>query len=191
MPPSTLYMEGHQHGRSPSFNIKLYMADGSCVHPTGIIEDVSVHVGKFFVPNDFVVMSIDADVLVPIILWRTFLVTTEARNDVKEGLHNLTIGDEEVEFQFNKTMKGPSIDEMIETVLKADEVVRQVFVEEVIEEKKEVEYLPGFLPRPKNHKVASIRENDYAFWGLFLVMERRRKGRSGDFTRRVGKTTAG
>ena len=35
---------------------------------------------------------------------------------------NLTIGDAEVEFQFNKTMKGPIMEEMVETVLKIDEV---------------------------------------------------------------------
>ena len=55
--------------------MNLYMADGSCVQPTGIIEDIPVQVGKFFVPNDFVVMDIEADVLVPIILGRPFLAT--------------------------------------------------------------------------------------------------------------------
>ena len=87
--------------------MNLYMANGSCVQPKGIIEDVLVQVDKFFVPNDFVVMDIDADVLVPIILGRPFLATASARIDVSEGLLNLTIGDVEVEFQFNKTMKGP------------------------------------------------------------------------------------
>jgi hypothetical protein len=99
--------------------MKLYMADGSCVQPTGIMEDVPVQVGKFFIPNDFVVMDIDADVLVPIILGRPFLATAGARIDVQKGVLNLTIGDEEVEFHFNKTMNGPEVDEMIETVLQA------------------------------------------------------------------------
>ena len=54
--------------------------------------------GKFIVPNDFVVMDIDADVLMPIILRRSFLATAGAPIDVKEGLLNLTIGVEEVEF---------------------------------------------------------------------------------------------
>ena len=49
-------------------------------------------------PNDFVVMDIEADTLVPVILGKPFLATTGARIDVKEGLLNLTIGDEEVEF---------------------------------------------------------------------------------------------
>ena len=43
-------------------NMKLYMEDGSCVHPTDIIEDVPIQVGKFPMPNDFVVMDIDAGV---------------------------------------------------------------------------------------------------------------------------------
>ena len=78
--------------------MNLYMVDGSCVQPTCIIEDVHVQVGKFFVPNDFVVMDVEADTLVLVILRRPFLATSGARIDVKEGLLNLTIGDEEVEF---------------------------------------------------------------------------------------------
>ena len=54
--------------------------------------------GKFFVPNDFFIMDIEADVLVPIILGRPFLATTGARINVREGLLNLTIRDEVVEF---------------------------------------------------------------------------------------------
>ena len=84
--------------------MRLYMADGSCVQPTGILEDVMVQVGKFFVPNNFVVMDIDADVQVPIILGRPFLATAWVRIDVKDGLLSLTIVDEEMEFQFNKMM---------------------------------------------------------------------------------------
>ena len=48
--------------------MNLYMADGSCVQSICIIEDVPVQVGKFFVPNDFVVMDKEEDALVPIIL---------------------------------------------------------------------------------------------------------------------------
>ena len=87
-------------------NMRLYMADGSCVSPTGIIEDVPVQVGKFFVPTDFVVMDIEADHIVPIILGRPFLSTVGLLIDVKEGLLTFTIGEEVVEFQFNKTMRN-------------------------------------------------------------------------------------
>ena len=120
--------------------------------------------GKFFVLNDFVVMDIDTDVLVPVILGRPFLVTVGARIDVKEGLLNLIIGDEEVEFRFNKTMKGPSMDEVI-SVLKAEEgpmhKPAEVKVAQIPEaEKKKKEFLLGFLPRPNDNKVYAIGEDD-------------------------------
>ena len=178
--------------------MKLFMADGSCVQPTGIIEDVPIQVDKFFLSNDFVVMDIDADVHAPIILGMPFLATAKARIYVREGLLNLTIGDAKVEFQFNKTMKGPSMDEMVETVLKVDDVaelkerndVKQEMrdelrvvhelsnvqkkpglrpaEEEPMEtklkvERKEEEFPPGFLPRPKEHTVYAIGEDNYAF----------------------------
>ena len=54
--------------------------------------------GKLFIANDFVMMDIEVDVQVPIILGRPFLATVGARIDVKEGLLNLIIGDEEIEF---------------------------------------------------------------------------------------------
>jgi hypothetical protein len=61
-------------------NMKLFMADGSCTYSTGIIDDVPVQVGKFFVPNDFVVMDIEEDDSVPIILGRPFLATAGGGN---------------------------------------------------------------------------------------------------------------
>ena len=89
-------------------NMRLYMADGSCVLPTGVIEDVPVRVGKFFVPNDFIVMDMAEDPHAPIILGRPFLATAGAIIDVKEGRMSFQICDEMVEFSFNKDMKEMS-----------------------------------------------------------------------------------
>ena len=69
-----------------------------------------------------------------------------------------------MEFQFNKTMKGPSMEEMVEMVLNADQVSPQ----ECVEEKNEVEYTPGFLQRLEEHKVATIGEDDYTFWDFLF-----------------------
>ena len=55
-------------GNLHPIKMNLYMEDGSCVQPNGIIEDVPEQVGNFFMLNDFVVMDIEADALVPIIL---------------------------------------------------------------------------------------------------------------------------
>ena len=112
----------------------------------------------------------------PIILGRPFLATAGAKIDVKKGLLNLIIGDDEVEFQFNKTMKGSSMDEMVETVFKVDEVdeihkadgASEATPHKFVEESKEVECSPGFLPRPNDHKVYAIGEDDYAFWDLLF-----------------------
>lgn len=98
-------------GTLKPINMRLFMADGSCVIPTGIIEDVPIQVGKLFVPVDFVVMPIDEDVPVPIILGRPFLATAGALIDVKEGTLTFTIGDDKVHFNFNKAMKSPLLDE--------------------------------------------------------------------------------
>ena len=139
--------------------------------------------GKFLVLNDFVVMDIEADVLVHVFLGRPFLATAGARIDVKEGLHNLTIGDEEVEFRFNKTMKGPSMDE-VTSVLKAEkrpmhEPAEVKVIHEPKAEKKKEELVSGFLSHPNDNKVYAIGEDDYAFWDL-LLSEGRKKERKGD-----------
>ena len=74
-----------QMGDLKSINIRLYLADDSCVSHTVIIEDVLIQVGKFIVPVNFIVMNIAAEVEVPIILGRPFLATVGALINVKEG----------------------------------------------------------------------------------------------------------
>jgi hypothetical protein len=51
----------------------LQLADSSVRLPLGIMEDVPVLVGKFYVPADFVVMEMEEDKEVPNILGRPFL----------------------------------------------------------------------------------------------------------------------
>jgi hypothetical protein len=59
--------------------IFLQLADRSVRFPLGIIEDILVQVGKFFVPDDFVVMEMEEDNQVPIILERQFLATADLK----------------------------------------------------------------------------------------------------------------
>ena len=91
--------------------MRLFMAGGSCVQPTGVIEDIPIQIGNFFVPVDFVVLDIDEKVSVPIILGWPFLATAGATIDVKEGLLTFNIGGKNVDFNFNKAMKTPLLDE--------------------------------------------------------------------------------
>ncbi|XP_058008201.1 uncharacterized protein LOC110665340 [Hevea brasiliensis] len=76
--------------------ISLQLADRSIKYPVGILENVPLKVGKFFIPMDFIVLEIKEDVRTPIILGRPFLTTAGANIDVKNGKLKLTVGEEEI-----------------------------------------------------------------------------------------------
>jgi Aspartyl protease len=88
--------------------ISLQLVDRSVRFSLGIIEDITVQVGKFFVPGDFVVMEMEEDSQVPIILGRLFFTTAGANLDIKNDIISLAIGDEKIEFNVIKSMKCPS-----------------------------------------------------------------------------------
>ena len=60
------------------------MANNTVVIPTGMVEDVPVQVGKFFIPADFLIIDCAEDPTSPIILGRPFLATTDAKISVKQ-----------------------------------------------------------------------------------------------------------
>nr|GEW60119.1 reverse transcriptase domain-containing protein [Tanacetum cinerariifolium] len=60
----------------------LELADRSITRPKGVTEDLSVKVGKFHFPTDFVVVDFEADPRVPLIIGRSFLRTGRASIDV-------------------------------------------------------------------------------------------------------------
>nr|GEU89905.1 reverse transcriptase domain-containing protein [Tanacetum cinerariifolium] len=63
----------------------LELADHSVSKPIGIAKDVSVKVGVFYFPADFVVVDFEPDPRVPLILERCFLKTSRALIDVHKG----------------------------------------------------------------------------------------------------------
>ena len=71
-------------------SITLSLADRSVKIPRGIIEDVLVQVVNFYYPVDFVVLDTDPIVketnYVPIILGRSFLATSNAIINYRNGL---------------------------------------------------------------------------------------------------------
>ncbi|XP_075078852.1 uncharacterized protein LOC142164618 [Nicotiana tabacum] len=58
--------------------VMLQLADRSIAHPEGVIEDVLLQIGKFIFPADFIILDYEADELVPIILGRPLLATSDA-----------------------------------------------------------------------------------------------------------------
>ncbi|XP_020262800.1 uncharacterized protein LOC109838781 [Asparagus officinalis] len=90
--------------------ISLQLADRSVKYLVGILEDVSIQVGKFFIPIDFIILEIEEYSNIPIILGRPFLATAGAIIDVKNGRLSLNIGRETVEFDLSNAMKLPLTD---------------------------------------------------------------------------------
>ncbi|GJS23158.1 reverse transcriptase domain-containing protein [Tanacetum coccineum] len=65
----------------------LELADRSISKPMGIAKDISVKIGVFHFPADFVVVDFEPDPRVPLILGRCFLKTT-CFDDVHKGEYN-------------------------------------------------------------------------------------------------------
>nr|CAN66653.1 hypothetical protein VITISV_014606 [Vitis vinifera] len=76
--------------------ITLSLVDRSVKIPRGVIEDVLVQVDNFYYPVDFIVLDTDPTVkeanLVPIILGRSFLATSNAIINCRNRLMQLTFG---------------------------------------------------------------------------------------------------
>nr|GEX01668.1 reverse transcriptase domain-containing protein [Tanacetum cinerariifolium] len=92
---------------SPTF-ITFELTVRSISRPVGVVKDVSVKVGKFYFPTDFVVVDFDADPRVLLILGRSFLKTGRALIDFYEGELTLRVGKEAVTFNLDQTLRYSS-----------------------------------------------------------------------------------
>lgn len=103
--------------------ISLGLADRSVKYLVGILEDLPIQIGKFFIHAEFVVLEMEEHSKIPIILGRPFLATASAIIDVKYGKLTLNIGDNVVEFDFLESMKNPSFTGSCYSVNVLDEFV--------------------------------------------------------------------
>ncbi|GKB24570.1 DNA-directed DNA polymerase [Tanacetum coccineum] len=87
--------------------MSLELADKSIHYPRGIIENVLIKVDKFVVSIDFVILDMPEDSRVPIILGRPFLATTRAMIDVFNKKITIRVGDDEVIFDVDQSIKRP------------------------------------------------------------------------------------
>nr|GFB30503.1 reverse transcriptase domain-containing protein [Tanacetum cinerariifolium] len=83
----------------------LELADRSVSKPIGIANDVSVKVGMFYFPADFVVVDFEPDPQVPLILRRCFLKTGRALIDVHKGELTLRIRHEAITYNLDQTSR--------------------------------------------------------------------------------------
>ncbi|KAL6335483.1 hypothetical protein AAG906_029726 [Vitis piasezkii] len=98
----------------------------------GVIEDVLVQVDNFYYPRDFIVLDTDPTVkeanLVPIILGRPFLATSNAIINCRNGLMQLTFGNMTLDlniFYMSKKQTTPEEEEGPEELCIIDTLVEE------------------------------------------------------------------
>ncbi|GJS34399.1 reverse transcriptase domain-containing protein [Tanacetum coccineum] len=104
--PYTMY-EKLGLGEPKATRMSLELTDRSIQYPRGIIENVLIKVDKFVLPIDFVILDMPEDSRVPIILRGPFLATARAMIDVFNKKVTLRVGDDEVIFDVDQSIKRP------------------------------------------------------------------------------------
>ncbi|KAI3760410.1 hypothetical protein L1987_50805 [Smallanthus sonchifolius] len=95
--PSTMFQK-LDIGQPRPVNATIEFTDGSDKTPIGVIENLSVKVGKFVFPADFMVLETGQDFSIPLILGRPFLATVRPVIDMNEGILTLCIGKQSVTY---------------------------------------------------------------------------------------------
>ncbi|GJV22562.1 reverse transcriptase domain-containing protein, partial [Tanacetum coccineum] len=94
-------------GEPKPTRMSLELANRSIQYPRGIVENVLIKVDKFVLPIDFVILDMLEDSRVPIILGRPFLERARAMIDVFNKKITLRVGDDEVVFDMDQSIKRP------------------------------------------------------------------------------------
>ncbi|GKE63325.1 DNA-directed DNA polymerase [Tanacetum coccineum] len=102
--PYTMY-EKLGLGEAKPTRISLELADRSIQYPRGIAKNVLIKVDKFVLPIDSVILDMREDSRILIILGRPFLATARAMIDVFNKKITLRIGNEEVIFDVDQSIK--------------------------------------------------------------------------------------
>ncbi|XP_057745048.1 uncharacterized protein LOC130962910 [Arachis stenosperma] len=85
-----------------STDVVIRLADKTQKQAIGVVENVLLKVGKYFLPIDFVILDMEESHTHPIILGRPFLTTARALIDVEKGELILRIHDERLNFNVFK-----------------------------------------------------------------------------------------
>ncbi|RVW68153.1 Retrovirus-related Pol polyprotein from transposon 17.6 [Vitis vinifera] len=155
--PYSVYKQLGLGGLKPT-TMTLSLADRSVKIPRGVIEDVLVQVDKFYYPVDFVVLDTDSSVkeenYVPIILGRSFLATSNAIVNCRNGVMQLTFGNMTLElniFHLCKRHLYPEEEEGFEEVCLINTLVEEHCDKSLEESLKEnLEVLEDGFPEPSD-----------------------------------------
>ncbi|XP_058774549.1 uncharacterized protein LOC131648836 [Vicia villosa] len=91
--------------------MSLQLADRSVKYPRGMLANIPIRVGQFYIPINLIIMDIQEDSNIHIILGRPFLVTAGAIIDVKHGKLTFEVGEEKIEFILSHFLKAPTMDD--------------------------------------------------------------------------------
>nr|GEX23453.1 reverse transcriptase domain-containing protein [Tanacetum cinerariifolium] len=111
----------------------LELADRSVSKPIGIAKDVSVKVGVFHFPADFVVVDFELDPRVLLILGRCFLKTDRALIDVHKGELPLRIEHEAITYNLDQTSRySANYDQMTANKIDVTDEACEEYSQEVL-----------------------------------------------------------
>ncbi|XP_042065506.1 uncharacterized protein LOC121809019 [Salvia splendens] len=116
-------------------DIMIQLADRSCIHPEGILEDVIVKVNDFLYPAEFFVIKMTepaAKESSGVLLGRSFLSTASTIIDVRNGKINLDFNGEQFTFNIDKAMKRPADSENVYSVDVTEPLVQEYLEEEFL-----------------------------------------------------------
>ncbi|GJW74434.1 retrovirus-related pol polyprotein from transposon TNT 1-94 [Tanacetum coccineum] len=92
-------------GEPKPTRMSLKLADTSIQYQRGITKNILIKIDKFILPIDFVILDMREDSKISIILGRPFLATARAMIDVFNKKITLRVGNEEVIFDVDQSIK--------------------------------------------------------------------------------------
>ncbi|XP_042041252.1 uncharacterized protein LOC121786683 [Salvia splendens] len=116
-------------------DIMIQLADRSCIHPEGILEDVIVKVNNFLYPTDFFVIIMTEPATKEssgVLLGRPFLSTASTIVDIRNGTISLDFNGEQFTFNIDEAMKRPTNSENIYSVDVTEPLVQECLEEEFL-----------------------------------------------------------
>nr|GFA43172.1 reverse transcriptase domain-containing protein [Tanacetum cinerariifolium] len=149
----------------------LELADRSVSKPIGIAKDVSVKVGMFYFPADFVVVDFKPNPRVPLILKRCFLKTSRALIYVHKGELTLRIRNEAITYNLDQTSRySANYDQMMANKIDVTDEACEEYFQQVLSFS---DVIASGSPTPSDDPVVSTTSPTLTLFGDsdFLLFE--------------------
>nr|XP_025692527.1 uncharacterized protein LOC112794760 [Arachis hypogaea] len=115
-------------------HICLQFADRFIKYPFRVVDDLSVKVGSFIFPADFVILDMEEDKNASNILGRSFLATGRPLIDVQKGEATLRVNEDEIVLNVLEALQHPNDAEGCMRIDIIEPLVEEVFEDEMLED---------------------------------------------------------